>query len=339
MRQLFSDGTDLGYTYNDENQALTGNGLALAYDANGLISSSNGIAITRDAEGRMTGVTYAPGVTVTYSYNNAGLLTEVKDWVGGSTTFTWNDARQLTSMTRPNGAVTSYTYDKNGSLAGTSESTATGGYSIALRRDADGKVIQRIAISRSFRAWRAASCRSAMMPHTRFQAQLTMAKGGSLSDGLRTYTWDLASRLTGYTGVDGMASFTYDGLGSRISRSTPDTTLNYAINYAHTLPSVSVVRSGGADLRYYVYLPGGVLLHSVEAADNTRHFYHFDETGSTMFLTDDSGSVSDTYGITPFGETVSQTGTTDNPFTYSGAFGVMQEGATSLYYMRAPVLR
>jgi RHS repeat-associated protein len=45
--------------------------------------------------------------------------------------------------------------------------------------------------------------------------------------------------------------------------------------------------------------------------------------------------VSDTYAITPYGESVAHTGPTANPFTFQGAFGAMQEGSTSLFYMRA----
>jgi len=52
-------------------------------------------------------------------------------------------------------------------------------------------------------------------------------------------------------------------------------------------------------------------------------------------LTNDAGSVTDSYAITPYGETVTQNGSTQNPFTWMGAFGVMQEGSTGLYYMRA----
>ena len=52
-------------------------------------------------------------------------------------------------------------------------------------------------------------------------------------------------------------------------------------------------------------------------------------------LTDDNAAVTDSYAITPYGESVSRTGTTNNPFTWLGEYGVMQEGATSLYYMRA----
>src|SRR5207244_6200060 len=129
-------------------------------------------------------------------------------------------------------------------------------------------------------------------------------------DTLRTYTWDLASRLTSYTGADGSATTAYDAAGLRVSRtSAGGPTLNYIWNYATTLPSVATVRSGGADLRYYVYTPQGSLLYSIEAAGNIRHFYHFDQSGSTLLLTDDRASVTDSYAITPYGESVAHTGT------------------------------
>src|SRR6202030_2241040 len=98
--------------------------LALGYDANGRINSSNGIATAHDAAGRMMSVTYAPGLIVTYTYDNVGRLAEVKDWVSGSTKLAWDDAHQLVSMTRPNGAVTTNTYDKDGRLSGMTETTA-----------------------------------------------------------------------------------------------------------------------------------------------------------------------------------------------------------------------
>ena len=110
---------------------------------------------------------------------------------------------------------------------------------------------------------------------------------------------------------------------------------NYVWNYALALPSIAVVREVQADLRCYVHLPNGVLLCSIDAADNQRHFYHFDEMDNTMFLTDDSGTITDTYGVTPYGEVVSRSGTTENPFTFQGAYGVMQIGTRGLYYMRA----
>jgi RHS repeat-associated protein len=51
-------------------------------------------------------------------------------------------------------------------------------------------------------------------------------------------------------------------------------------------------------------------------------------------LTDDSGNTTDTYAISPYGESVAQNGSTDNPFTWLGQLGAMQEGNTSLFYLR-----
>jgi RHS repeat-associated protein len=163
--------------------------------------------------------------------------------------------------------------------------------------------------------------------------------GRITADPLRNYTWDLASRLTSYQGANGSATAGYDGLGMRISENLAGfgfTTVpsNFIWNYGTALPTVATVQTGSADQRYYVYTPSGTLLYAIDAASNARHFYHFDETGSTVMLTNDTGAVTDSYGITPYGETVTQSGTTPNPFTWLGQFGVMQEGSTGLYDMR-----
>ena len=140
-----------------------------------------------------------------------------------------------------------------------------------------------------------------------------------------------------YARPDGSASATYDALGQRVSRTGSDgTTRNYVINYATGLPTVATIQSGGSDLRYYVYTPAGALLFIVEAASGAHHFYSFDDTGSTTFLTNDTGAITDTYGISPYGDVITPgaNNATDNPFTWQGQLGVMQEPGTKLYYAR-----
>jgi RHS repeat-associated protein len=78
-----------------------------------------------------------------------------------------------------------------------------------------------------------------------------------------------------------------------------------------------------------------MLLYAIDAADNQRRFYHFDEAGNTVFLTGDNGTVTDSYGLTPYGEVASRSGSTDNPFVFQGQYGVLQVEDTSLYFMRA----
>lgn len=335
VRRVYSDGLDLSYTYNDNNQLVAANGLALSHDARGSIVSSNGLRIGRDDSGRVASVTYAAGKTVQYAYDNRGFVSRVTDWAGGATELAYDDAGQLTSLTRPNGVVTRYTYDRDGWPSGITENPRSGAASITLTRDKAGQIT---AADRNLP--RPADPPGGSLPLAYDAAHQVLGYtydplGRVTNDGLRSYTWDLASRLVSYAGADASAQFTYDGLGLRISSTSGGFTRNYAINYALNLPSIAAVRSGDNDLRYYVYLPDGTLLHSVEAADNRRRFYHFDEAGSTTYLTDDGGAVTDSYGISPYGEAITRSGTTDNPFTFSGERGTMQEGNTGLYYMRA----
>ena len=107
----------------------------------GRIVKSNGLLIVPDDVGRIAAITYAPGKTVSYKYDLRGLLAQVSDWTGAVTAFAYDDARRIVSMTRPNGVVTRYTYDNNSRMATIGEISADQSVaSIALQRDADGKV-------------------------------------------------------------------------------------------------------------------------------------------------------------------------------------------------------
>jgi RHS repeat-associated protein len=159
------------------------------------------------------------------------------------------------------------------------------------------------------------------------------AMGRVTSDAARSYSWDLASRLSGYDPGGAPASFERDGLGSIVTRTEGAQVEEWIWNYALGLPSLSIERVSGQDVRYYVHAPNGLLLHSVESSSGARRFLHTDEVGSTLFLTDDSGAVTDAYAYSPYGDVVAQTGSSENRFTWHGRFGVFEEGG--LYNMRA----
>ena len=333
VRRLYSDGLDLKYTYNKNGQLTDANGIALAYDTTGSIVSSNGTGIARDSSGRIASITMGPGLVVTYTYNERGLLSSVRDWTGGGVDFTFDAARAIKGIARTNGVSTKIAYDADAYASSIVESSGERMIaSLALTHDPAGKMLSsdrnlpgtiNLPSDSQTYTYDAAG----QMGSATYDAQ-----GRMTSDGARTFVWDGASRLTSYTPAGGLpVAFTYDAYGSMIARG-PRT---FVINYALGPGAVGIVRDGAADKRYYVYTPGGALLYSVEAADNTHRFYHFDESGNTTFLTDDTGAVSDSYGITPFGEVVNSSGQTDNPFTFQGASGVMQEGSSGLYYMRA----
>ena len=69
--------------------------------------------------------------------------------------------------------------------------------------------------------------------------------------------------------------------------------------------------------------------------DSITTFYHHDALGSTLALTNSSETVTDSYRFYAFGETLTSSGSTTNPFRYVGNLGYYNEGDISLQYLRA----
>ena len=330
---LFSDATNLDYGYDALNRLTSGTGLSLLYDSAGRMINSNNLTMTRDANGNIKTLTLALGKTVTYFYNDRNLLESVTDWVPKTTTFTYDDARQLIGIDRPNGVNTVYTYDDDGRRIGITDGALS---SISLTRDGEGQITgatKTVPLSPAITAENTANY--SYDPASQLSAHTYDSMGHLTVDGTRTYVWDLASRLTSYTESANTVSFTYDALGNRLSRTESGVTRDTVWNYAFGLPSISVEKETAADLRYYIHTPGGRLLYSIEASDNSRRDYHYDEMGNTLFLTDNGPAVIGSYAYGPYGELIGSSGALDNAYLYQGQSGVRQEGTSGLYYMRA----
>jgi RHS repeat-associated protein len=329
-KRTYSDGTVINAGYDSGGHLISADNLTIKRDSKSQPTNINGIGITYDAAGRPATLVYASGKSVAYTYDSSGRTKTVTDWVGGKTSLTYDAAGRLTSLAYPNGATTTYSYDTNGLPIKIGFGSLG---SITLTRDAGGKII---VADRSVAL--APSTASIAPQGFGYDAAGQLANaaydtlGRVTTQAGRTYTWNLASQLTSFLDGSNAASFTYDGLGGINTMTTGSTTRSFVINYVLPYPALSIVRQGGSDLHYYVYLPDGRLLYSVEA-DNTRHFFHFDEMGNTVMLTDAVGAVSDGYALTPYGEISAHSGTADNPFTWQGQFGVFQEG-TALFNMR-----
>ncbi len=111
-----------------------------------------------------------------------------------------------------------------------------------------------------------------------------------------------------------------------ISSTATGAAQSFVINHLFRYPALSIVRNGAADVRYYVYLPDGTLIYSIEASNGARHFYHFDEMGNTALLTGDDGKLSDSYVITPYGEIADHAGTTKIPSPGRESTGSCRKG-------------
>ncbi len=75
-----------------------------------------------------------------------------------------------------------------------------------------------------------------------------------------------------------------------------------------------------------------------ETRNGVRHFHAHDAQGNTIALYDDAGAKTDTYTYWPYGAVRTRTGTTVNPYQYSGAWGCYKD-STGRTYMQARTLR
>jgi len=339
-RALYSGGPDLQYAYDALDRLVTADVVNLTWDQEGRIIDTENPGVhfgaEYDAGGRLAALTYNnEAFRVTYTYDPVtGLLSRVSDDLTGTgVDFEYDNERRLTGITRANGVDTTYTWDKAGRITWIREGSII---DIQYTLDAAGQVT---------RADMTVPLDPALLlaPETNafsYDAASQVSTGGYAYDERgrriaspgRTNAWDGASRLTGINGT----VLSYNGLGDLVTRTQGGSTVHYYYNYAVGMgPIVAEKDEGTGDmLRYYVRTPEGRLLYMIDA-ENGNHIYHYhcDRTGSTLALTDALGAVTDAYAYTPYGQMLQHNGTSTQPFTFVGLWGVRQEGA--LYHMGA----
>jgi uncharacterized protein RhaS with RHS repeats len=130
---------------------------------------------------------------------------------------------------------------------------------------------------------------------------MTDQNGGST-----TYTYDQANRLTDYAG---MAQYTYNGDGLRMSKVVGGVVAPFVWNLSDGLPTI--IQDGATR---YVTGPNGLPLEQI-AADGTIRYYHQDQLGSTRALTNAKGGLDSVFLYDPYGKLISFTGSKfPNPF-------------------------
>ena len=330
-----TDGTSLAYNYDDADRLTGGTGAAFAYDAAGRMISSNGLGIAYDAAGRITSESYGPAQVVTYAYDTRGELSQVTDWLGGVTTFSYDATENYTGVTHPNGTHGTYAYDAAGGLmsaveVGPGPSQIS---SLTITRDA---LEQPTAVERSAPLLPAVQTPGTTNLAYDAASQVTGLTwdplGRLLGDGSRTLVWDGASRLKSFSMPGESQSFSYDAFDRLLTRTQGGASEQYEWNYANSSPTLDVVMNGGSPVRYFIHTPSGLLLESIEGGTGARHYYHYDENGNTIFLTDDAGAVSAKYAYGPFGDVRSLGATANNPFTLGGARDAILLESSGIFY-------
>jgi len=286
------------------------------------------VSYTFDNAGRRASLTVPGQAVANYTFDNANRLTQITQ---GSTTvsFGYDNASRRTTLTLPNGVVTSYSYDGASQLAGmTYQNGSTTLGNLAYSYDLLGR---RASVGGSF----ARTGLPLSVNQTAYNAnnQLTTwgtanlfydLNGNMTSDGTHSYTWDARNRLK-QIDLGNTASFTYDPFGRRATKSIVGTTTTFLYEGANAVQEVI----GGTSTANS--LSGGIdeVFQRTDSA-GARSFLT-DPLGSTLALTDSTGTVQTSYSFEPFGSTTTSGSVTTNSFAYTGR----ELDATGLDFFRA----
>jgi RHS repeat-associated protein len=149
------------------------------------------------------------------------------------------------------------------------------------------------------------------------------------------YTYDAENRLTtveDFVAGNPTAAFTstyrYDGLGWRIEKVANGQTKRYIYDGEDIL-----LEYDGANVLQARHAHGpGIDEPIAVTKDGSTFFYHQDGLGSVTDLTDSVGAAAKSYSYDAYGNIVDQTGTVEQPYTYTGR---ELDAETGLFYYRA----
>ena len=123
------------------------------------------------------------------------------------------------------------------------------------------------------------------------------------------------------------ASFVYDGLGRRMSKSIGGNVTQFLYDRLNPVQELDASNAATANL-----LTGLRIDERFQRTDSTgARDYLTDILGSTLALTDSSGTMQTSYTYEPFGNTTASGAPSTNPFQFTGR----ENDGTGLYYYRA----
>jgi RHS repeat-associated protein len=303
-------------------------------------ADSDLIQFLYDANNNLTRLTYPDGKQVNYTHNSRNLLATITDWSNRVTSYSYDRLGRLTGTTRPNGTSNQIAHDAASQLTSIKESSGTKLISyLAFKYDAAGQIQSRFRAPLVNSGWQHPTLTATYDDDNR----LLTANGQPVThdaDGNMTrsvgilptspntavdLTYNSRNQLTAAAGV----SYTYDAEGRRRTLTDATGTTRDAIDPSGKL----LVRTYPNNTKtYFVYGLG--LLYEADGLTNTTKTYHFDQVGSTLARTDDSGKVIGQAEYSAYGLTIWKQGDMATPFLYNGQAGV-QTDPNGLLHMRA----
>jgi len=294
LQNPFSETT--GYAYNPDDTLSSktlANGLSLVYGY--------------DAADQVTDLHFGSGTGAYghhYTYTPGGSLASRSESDGGVNTFGYDGADQLVSETRtgPVPFTHGYTYDHNGNRL-----TQTQNGSLTQQFSYNGHDVMTSGINET--------------PSWDYNGNEI---GDTLNGQHTTYTYDDEDRMTSVTLPDGHTdSYTYNGLGLRLTKSDPSG--NYAYFTDGTSPASDVLSDN-----FSTFTPGTSETKGVGNGQYASVFYVPDVQGNSRGLLNGSQAATDGYNWDAFGTLMSRNGGNPTAFAWGEGSGYQSDADTGL---------
>ncbi len=153
------------------------------------------------------------------------------------------------------------------------------------------------------------------------------ANGNLTSDGTKTYTWDARNHLRAISG-GASASFVYDAFGRRMKKAVGGTTTQFVYDGLNPVQELDGASTPSVTANLLTGL--GIDEYFTRSDSGGPVSFLTDALGSTVALTNSSGSINVGYAYEPFGN-VTMSGSNNNPYQFTGR----ENDNTGLYYYRA----
>lgn len=321
-----------------------------------------------DANGNRTKLLYSNGVAVTYEYDSLNRLVKEETVDKNSNiiaqyVYTLGKIGERLKVTELD-SETTYTYDKVNRLTGEVYTKDGKQEIVAYTYDKVGNMVKKYFAKDNYKVIQETNysynarnqleyengCYNGNNQATKFYAY---DANGNLIDSLQynnsspryKYYYDESNHLIevekykSRDSSDILSSeiYTYDYMGNRTSKVCNDAEITrYVVDSNNSLSQVLVELDGSNNLKTY-YTIGLDLISLNRDTDNDsiadqERYYVLDGQDSTRALTDQEGTVTDTYSYDAYGNLRESTGETENDFLYNCQ---QYNEATGLYYLRA----
>ncbi len=321
------------------------------YDAANQISSlrnpySERTTFGYDDAGRRNVQRNANGTRVSLSYDAASQTTQVfhRTSAGASVLqldYQYDNAGNRKSMAE-NGSTarTTWTYDKQNQLLG-EHRTGTNPYRQTFTYDTVGnRTLKNVDTARTtytydvanqLRYGQVVAGRTSFAYDATGNQRIEQPPTGNRT----TTTWNYENQPTQYRLPTGSpVTMSYNGDNRRVVSQQGATSTKFVWDVT-TDAYLSELNSANAVQAVYTNEPqryGSILS---QRRSSTSHWLHADALGTTRLLTSSTQTTTDSYLLDAWGNTITSSGTTVNPFRWVGRYGYYQDASTGLVYMRA----